>query len=162
MRLSRLYPLFCLMFLASPAMATEISLSLGRNDILDRHGDTSSAIGLGIASGPLTRLGPVRVAVGAGIEAGDKGELWGGAGPILFIPFAEKYRVSASVMAGVYQEGEGVDLGSSTEFRSRLGLSRAIGEDWRLGLAIEHKSNAHIGETNPGIETLFVTVAHSF
>ncbi len=162
MRSSRLSLFLCLVLLATPALATEISLSLGRNDILDRNEDSSSAIGLGIASDPLTHLGPVNLAVGAGIEAGDKGELWGGAGPVLFVPFAEKYRISASVMIGVYEEGKGVDLGSPTEFRSRLGISRAIGEDWRLGLAIEHKSNASIGETNPGIETLFLTVARRF
>lgn len=145
-----------------PARAFEVTLSLGRNDILDRLGDPSFVAGLGIVSDPLGRWGPLGFAVGGGVEVGATGSFWAGAGPVLLFPFGDGWRLGLSVMPGAYNQGHGVDLGFPLEFRSRLGLSRQVGLDWSVGLAIEHKSNADLSESNPGVETLFMTVARRF
>lgn len=145
-----------------PARGFEVTLSLGRNDILDRLGDPSFVAGLGIASDPLGRWGSLGLAVGGGAEVGASGSFWAGAGPILLLPFGDGWRLGLSVMPGAYNQGNGVDLGFPLEFRSRLGLSRQVGPDWSVGLAIEHKSNADLSESNPGVETLFLTVARRF
>ena len=65
-------------------------------------------------------------------------------------------------MAGAYSRGDGDDLGSPVEFRSRLGVSRSVGPVWRVGLAFEHKSNGGVAELNPGVETVFVTLGRRF
>ena len=66
----------------------------------------------------------------------------------------------AGVMAGIYALGDGSDeLGSDLEFRTRIGVSRAIRPPWRLGLAIEHKSNGGIGDINPGIQTILAVLS---
>jgi lipid A 3-O-deacylase len=65
-------------------------------------------------------------------------------------------------MAGGYAIGDGDDLGSDVQFRSRLGIRRPIRPLWRLGLAIEHKSNGGIGDINPGVETLYITLGRAF
>ncbi|MFO1106968.1 MAG: acyloxyacyl hydrolase [Amaricoccus sp.] len=145
-----------------PARGFEVTLSLGRNDILDRLGDPSFVAGLGIASDPLGRWGSLGLAVGGGVEVGASGSFWAGAGPILLLPFGDGWRLGLSVMPGAYNQGNGVDLGFPLEFRSRLGLSRQVGPDWSVGLAIEHKSNADLSESNPGVETLILTVARRF
>jgi hypothetical protein len=65
-------------------------------------------------------------------------------------------------MAGGYAYGDGEDLGSDLEFRTRIGVSRALRPPWRVGLVIEHKSNGGIGEINPGVETIFVVLSRHF
>lgn len=65
-------------------------------------------------------------------------------------------------MAGACSRGGGTDLGHDVEFRSRPGLSRAMGPAWRVGIAAEHKSNGRIGAINPGVETVLVTFSRRF
>ena len=65
-------------------------------------------------------------------------------------------------MPGAYAHGGGHDLGLPLEFRSRIGLSRRVAERWRLGLAFEHKSNGGVGDDNPGVETVFVTLTRTY
>lgn len=64
-----------------PARAFEVTLSLGRNDSLDRLGDPSFVAGLGIVSDPLGRWGPLGFAVGGGVEVGATGASGPGPGP---------------------------------------------------------------------------------
>ncbi len=78
-------------------------------------------------------------------------------------PLGAAFQLDLGVMAGAYSLGDGHDLGSELEFRSRLGISRPIGEGpWRAGFAVEHMSNAGIGDTNPGVETFFLTFGRPF
>jgi hypothetical protein len=103
--------------------------------------------------------GPFDFGLGAAFEIDTDGDLWGGGGFAAALPLGDHFRPSASLMAGGYAVGDGGDEpGSGIEFRTRLGLSRQLRGRWRLGLAVEHKSNAGIGNINPGVETLFVTV----
>jgi lipid A 3-O-deacylase len=58
----------------------------------------------------------------------------------------------------VVAKGQG-DLGSPIEFRSSLELAWAPATTLRLGVSISHISNARLGSSNPGVETLMFTVA---
>ena len=55
---------------------------------------------------------------------------------------------------GLYHRGSGIDLGHVLEFRSQLEVAYRLGERSRIGLSLAHMSNAGIGDTNPGTETI--------
>lgn len=149
------------MLVPGPVYAVQVNLSLGRNDILGRLGDSTFVLGIGIASDPFAALGPVQFEVGGGFELGGSGSFWAGAGPVAILPF-DRYLLTLSVMPGLYNQSNGLDLGFPVEFRSRLGIAREINPHWWLGIAIEHKSNADLADSNPGVETLLATVSHRF
>jgi hypothetical protein len=144
------------------AQAGELGLGLGYDDVLGRNGTGAAALNLQLATDPLAHLGPVAVGVGLALEIDTDGDFWGGAGVTAMLPLPNAFRLGGSVMAGGYAVGDGDDLGSDLEFRSRLGISRAVRPPWWLGLAIEHKSNASIGDINPGVETLYLTLSRDF
>ncbi len=59
-------------------------------------------------------------------------------------------------MAGLYSEGDGKDLGGAIEFRSGIELAYQMPNEHRVGIAINHISNASIYDKNPGAETLLI------
>jgi hypothetical protein len=148
---------------AGAARAGEVSLGLGYDDVLGSDGGGAGSLGLQVQTDPLAELGAFDFGFGAAIEADTDGDVWGGAGPTVALPLRGGFRIDGSLMAGGYAKGDGGDdLGSGLEFRTRIGLSRALRGPWRIGLAIEHKSNGGIGDINPGVETLFVTLSRRF
>lgn len=70
----------------------------------------------------------------------------------------DRWRVTPTVAFGLYEEGDGADLGHAVEFRSALELSVRIAPRARLGMTFAHLSNASISDENPGIETLELVV----
>lgn len=146
-----------------PAPAAEVELALGHDGVFDSPDKAGFAVGLGLATDPLAAIGPVALGLGAGLETDEHGDAWAGGGVTVTWPPETALRLRASVMAGAYVEGRGSDLGSALQFRTRLGADHAFGPTpWRVGLAMEHKSNANLGDYNPGIETVFVTLSRSF
>lgn len=145
-----------------PAAAGEIMFGLGY-DGLRSENDGAAAFSAQIHGEPFWHLGPVGFGLGAALEAGSDGDVWGGAGFTAVWPFAEAWRINASLMAGGYAKGDGGDdLGSELQFRSRIGVGYRVAQPWWVGLAVEHKSNAGIGDINPGIETVFATLGREF
>jgi len=142
-----------------PLAAGEIVVSAGVDDL---RGDHEAAAGLELRSGALWRHGRFGLGVGAAFQVDN--DFWAGAGPVLTADLGRRWRLEASVMLGGYGDGEGgQDLGSEFPmFRSQIGASYAFAEGWRLGLALDHKSNAGTAERNPGVETLMLTLARSF
>lgn len=63
---------------------------------------------------------------------------------------------------GSYQKGKGIDPGQPFEFHLALGLSYRVLPNARLGVAIDHISNAGTGRVNPGINSALVTWAFTF
>lgn len=62
-----------------------------------------------------------------------------------------------SFVAGAYKNGDGKDLGGALEFRSGIELAYEFPNAHRLGLALNHISNASLYRKNPGSETAMVT-----
>ena len=58
--------------------------------------------------------------------------------------------------AGVYGEGDGKDLGGAIEFRSGIEIAYQLPNTHRIGVALNHVSNASIYDKNPGAETLLI------
>ncbi len=148
----------------APVHAWEAILGLGADAVLD---DAHATVALDLRAAPLwtgTLAGqPVFVTVGAAIEYDTPDDLWGGAGVVAGVSVLSDLRIEASVYPGGYRQGKGNDLGTDFPMiRSQLEISQPVAEDWRVGLAVSHKSNAHTAVQNPGVETLLVTLRRTF
>jgi len=74
------------------------------------------------------------------------------------INFSENVALVPSFSIGLYQEfDEGKDMGFPIEFKSELELNYYIFDNSVLGLTYNHISNANIGDTNPGSDSVLVT-----
>ena len=61
-----------------------------------------------------------------------------------------KLNIIPSFTPGLYNEGNGKDLGHLLEFKSEVQLSIDISPDSELGFSYNHISNASLGDKNPG------------
>ena len=93
-----------------------------------------------------------------GISSTEKGSVYGYGGVHWDIPIVDKQLyISPNFAVGLYRAGDGKDLGGALEFRSGLELAYQFPNDHRLGLTINHISNAHLYRRNPGVEALLLT-----
>ena len=74
-------------------------------------------------------------------------------------PFASGWNANFTLAGGGYQRGHGKDLGRGFEFRSAIEVSHQVRPGVRFGAALAHLSNAGLGESNPGVETLTLNLA---
>jgi hypothetical protein len=58
---------------------------------------------------------------------------------------------------GAYSNGSGKDLGNGLEFRSGAELNYQFENQSRVGIVFNHISNASLGNSNPGTESLLLT-----
>ncbi|HMQ92539.1 MAG TPA: acyloxyacyl hydrolase [Amaricoccus sp.] len=145
------------------ASSGEAIFSIGYNGILDSEEEAGVALGLGVHSRPVWAIRRLAFGFGGALTIDADGDAWAGLGIDAYYPFGADFRLDLGVMAGGYSLGDGHDLGSELEFRSRIGVSRPIADGpWRAGFAVEHMSNAGIGDTNPGVETFFLTLGRTF
>lgn len=91
----------------------------------------------------------------------DLGDAWIGAGlkwntqhlfdgPVFFESYA---------MPGLYAAGDGSDIGGFIQFRGSIGFGYEFENGVQALIAYDHRSNAHIWETNPGLETFHLRVS---
>ena len=78
------------------------------------------------------------------------------AGLSLPIKVTKKIYLIPSFAPGFYLKGGGKKLGHVVEFRSQLELAYMRDDKIRIGLAINHVSNASLGSKNPGQESLML------
>ncbi len=80
-----------------------------------------------------------------------------GAGILMDVYFGNRLVLTPS-FAPTWWRGktDTLDLGYALEFRSQLELAYRFDDRSRLGLSISHSSNASLGDTNPGTESLMV------
>ena len=78
-----------------------------------------------------------------------------GAGVLIDVYFGRRWVVSPS-FAPTWWRGKtsDLDLGHALEFRSRLEVAYRFDDRSRLGLSFSHSSNAGLGDSNPGTESL--------
>jgi hypothetical protein len=80
------------------------------------------------------------------------------AGISLDIFFGNRLVFRPSFAPGLYTKGsKGHDLGHVIEFRSGAELAYRFDDRSRLGLEVYHLSNAHLGDKNPGEESIILT-----
>lgn len=78
-------------------------------------------------------------------------------GVMVDIPVFSFLYISPSIAPGFYHKSESKDLKFLIEFRSQFELAFVLDNDIRIGLSIDHISNASLGKTNPGVESLALT-----
>ena len=152
---SRLAPLALLVCLASPAAARDIVLSLGYGEFSAEGDREVRMLGIEAHTDRRGNFPGARWGLGVAGAFDDAGAVWIGLGPAAEWDLGRGWFVEASVMPGYYNGGSGgIDLGSELEIRSLLGVGRQIGAHSALSLALSHKSNANIGDINPGMNSL--------
>ncbi len=83
-----------------------------------------------------------------------------GAGVLIDLQLGDNWIIQPS-FAPTWWRGktDSLDLGYPLEFRSRLEVAYRFQDKSRLGLAISHSSNASLGDTNPGTESIMLSVS---
>ena len=74
-------------------------------------------------------------------------------GPIEFTP---------SFAPGLYDEGNGKDLGHVVEFKTEIQISFALSENTKFGASYNHVSNASLGDKNPGANSYMFNFLKKF
>lgn len=156
-KLAYLSALYALLILSAAAQAQEsgppsyLGFGIGLWDALDgddtaadfraeyRHGETL-----------FWKIKPY-----GGLEVTADGSLWGGAGVLADFKPADNFYITPAFGIGLYaQGGSDKDLDFPIQFRSQLEAGYEFTGSQRLGLAISHISNAHLGDDNPGTDIL--------
>jgi len=94
-----------------------------------------------------------------GVMANSAGTVYAFAGLLLDIYWGEHFVLTPSLAGGFYSAGQGKDLGSPIEFRSQVELSYLFLSSSRIGIGMNHISNAKLGRVNPGIEGLSIIIS---
>lgn len=83
-----------------------------------------------------------------------------GAGVLIDLQVGDNWIIQPS-FAPTWWRGatDDLDLGYGLEFRSRLEVAYRFPDKSRLGISFSHSSNAGLGDTNPGTESLMVNVS---
>ena len=67
-----------------------------------------------------------------------------------------------SFAPGLYDKGDGKDLGHIIEFKSEVQLSYGLSESTSFGASYNHVSNASIGDKNPGANSYMFNFLKNF
>lgn len=102
-----------------------------------------------------TRWPEADFVTGAGVA--EDGNFWVYAGTRYSFELDERWQFSLGLAVGVYEQGDGKDLGGPAQFRSSYEFSYKTGERSRLGLTFYHLSNAGIYALNPGSNSIALT-----
>ena len=83
-----------------------------------------------------------------------------GAGVLIDLQVGDNWIIQPSFAPTWWRgDSDDLDLGYALAFRSRLEIAYRFPDKSRLGLSFSHSSNAHLGDTNPGTESLLVNVS---
>ncbi len=89
-----------------------------------------------------------------GVMGTSDAAIYGYAGLLVDIYFGRRIVLTPSLAAGLYEDGDGKDLGHVVEFRSSIELAYRFDDRSRLGVSFYHLSNAGLSDNNPGTEVL--------
>ena len=73
-----------------------------------------------------------------------------------------KINLTPSFTPGLYDQGNGKDLGHMVEFKSELQISFDLFQNSELGFSYNHISNASLGEKNPGANSYMFNFLKKF
>ncbi|GAB4267924.1 MAG: hypothetical protein Kow0013_18290 [Pararhodobacter sp.] len=93
----------------------------------------------------------------AGLYATHRGAAWIGGGVSYTLrPGAGSWFIRGSVMPGLYHRGNGTNLGGPFEIATGIEVGTELRNGAQLSMLLEHRSNAGIYNTNPGLNSLSV------
>ena len=70
--------------------------------------------------------------------------------------------ITPSFTPGLYNQGDGKDLGHAVEFKSEVQLSLDLPRESQFGFSYNHISNASLGEKNPGANSYMFNFLKTF
>jgi hypothetical protein len=146
--------------LSAPAGAAEVVLSAGEFDVERAKDEGPLAAGIGVR---LTGIALWRSSWGMslvpafGASVSEERAVYGWAGGALLIPLSERWGLAPQLGAGIYEQGDGKNLGGALEFRSGLAVMYRASDAVTVGLDFYHLSNAGLHELNPGVNSLVLT-----
>jgi hypothetical protein len=70
-----------------------------------------------------------------------------------------RFVVQPSFAAGAYRQGKGKNLGNTLEFRSQIEFAYRRDDRSRIGVSVNHISNASLAQNNPGTESIVLNYA---
>ena len=73
-----------------------------------------------------------------------------------------KINLNPSFSPGIYEQGDGKDLGHAVEFKSEIQLSLDLFDNSQFGMSYNHISNASLGEKNPGANSYMFNFLQKF
>ena len=108
------------------------------------------------------KYGPFQPVFGASVT--DTGDIWIGNGAAIEWTFGRRDRafMELSLLPGFYKQGSGPDLGGVLEARSGIAMGYEFANGGKLAVSFDHRSNADIYSTNPGLETFGVSYKFRF
>jgi hypothetical protein len=71
-------------------------------------------------------------------------------------------KLTPSFTPGIYNQGDGKDLGHIIEFKSEIQLSMDISKNSMFGMSYNHISNASLGSKNPGANSYMFNFLKKF
>ena len=140
---------------------TEFSIYTGMFDFSD-DGKKSNLIGFQHQNENLNRdtfLGNLSPITGAMITADSAAYFYTG------VQAQYKFgsmNITPSFAPGIYNQGDGKDLGHPLEFKSELQFSLDLPKSSELGFSYNHLSNASLGDKNPGANSYMFNFLKKF
>ena len=71
-------------------------------------------------------------------------------------------KITPSFTPGIYNQGNGKDLGHIIEFKSEIRLSMDLSKNSMFGMSYNHISNASLGSKNPGANSYMFNFLKKF
>ena len=139
----------------------EINFFSGMFDFSD-DGKRASIIGIQHQNENLIRdsfFGTISPVTGAMITADNAAYLYTGIQAQYSIG---KIDITPSFAPGIYDKGNGKDLGHIVEFKSELQFSLNLFKNSQLGMSYNHISNASLGDKNPGANSYMFNFLQKF
>ena len=139
----------------------EVNVYSGMFDFSD-DGKKSALIGFQHQNENLTResfLGTLSPITGALITADNAAYFYTGIQAQYKIG---KINLTPSFTPGLYEQGDGKDLGHPIEFKSEIQLSFDLSSNSELGFSYNHISNASLGDKNPGANSYMFNFIKQF
>ena len=70
--------------------------------------------------------------------------------------------LNLSSSAGIYNNGDGKDLGNALQFKSEVNVFYSISKESRFGIGSHHISNAGLDSVNPGTNNYYLIYNRNF
>ena len=140
------------------------SLGVGQYDIIPNDNKSiATYLQYRFGVGPEQPSGFLGVKPVIGAMANTDGGLYGYAG--LAAPFtigSGGFQIEPAAGVGAYRQGHSTNLGGTFEFHLGLSATQRIGRALRVGVALNHISNANIHVRNRGTNVAMATVGWEF
>ena len=139
----------------------EFNLYMGMFDFSD-DGKRSQIIGFQHQNENLIResfLGTLSPVTGALITQDSASYLYTGVQAMYKVG---NINITPSFTPGIYNQGDGKDLGHMVEFKSEVQLSLDLPKESQFGFSYNHISNASLGDKNPGANSYMFNFLKQF